>query len=154
MQPPNQDIAPWHSGSRGARANLVPGLVLQVVALALVLGYYYQPAVHAALGRLSEARHRAGVISGIASTGLCGGLLPFLFLHFIQRDGAGRPRYSWSQGGALTAFWAYKGRKMMETHPPPGYALLRSGCSLRSGRQPFGPDPGGLLPSRPPRKRL
>jgi len=109
MQPPNQDIAPWHSGIRGARANLVPGLVLQAAALALVLGYYYQPAVHAALARLSEARDRAGVISGIASTGLCGGLLPFLYLHFTQRDGAGLPRYSWSQGAGLTAFWAYKG---------------------------------------------
>ena len=32
--------APWRAGLRAARAHLIPGLVLQAVALALVLAYY------------------------------------------------------------------------------------------------------------------
>ena len=42
-------------------------------------------------------------------TGLCGGVLPFFYLHFSKRDESGNPQYSWAQGAALTAFWAYKG---------------------------------------------
>ena len=36
-----QPEAPWAAGLRGARANLVPGLILQAFALTLVLAYYY-----------------------------------------------------------------------------------------------------------------
>jgi len=109
MTPIHSNEAPWLSGLRGARANLVPGIVLQLVALALVIGYYFQPSIHAALSLLAQERERAGVMLGILSTGLCGGILPFLYLHFSPRGPGGAPRYNWAQGAALTAFWAYKG---------------------------------------------
>jgi len=109
MTPIPSNEAPWQSGLLGARANLVPGVALQLVALALVIGYYFQPSIHAALSQLAQERERAGVVLGILSTGLCGGVLPFLYLHFFTRGRGGVPRYDWGQGAALTAFWAYKG---------------------------------------------
>jgi hypothetical protein len=109
MQPPSNDEAPWKSGLRGARANVLPGLALQAVALALVVGYYFQPAVHAGLAALARERERTGMVFGVVSTGLCGGVFPFLYLHFAPRGPGGSPRYAWAQGAALTVFWAYKG---------------------------------------------
>ena len=88
---------------------MAPGLILQVVALLLVVGYYRVPAVHAALERLLVFRQEKGIFFGICSTAICGGVLPFLYLHYLQRDAAGTPRYTWPQGVGLIVFWAYKG---------------------------------------------
>jgi hypothetical protein len=84
----------------------VPGLVLQAVALALVVAYYQHPATHAAVEQLSAFHDRAGLPFGVVSTGLFGGLLPFLYLR-VRR--ATRARFTWAGGATLTAFWAYKG---------------------------------------------
>jgi hypothetical protein len=99
---------PWRAGLRSARAHLIPGLVLQALALALVLSYYYSAAANAGLSQLAEFRRRTGFSFAIVSTALFGGFLPFLYLRWIK-DETGRPRYDWRQGGCLTAFWAYKG---------------------------------------------
>jgi hypothetical protein len=99
---------PWRAGLRSARAHLVPGLILQAIALALVVSYYYSPAANAALSHLTEFRRRTGFFFAIASTAAFGGLLPFLYMRLIG-DETGRPRYDWRQGLCLTAFWGYKG---------------------------------------------
>jgi hypothetical protein len=101
--------APWRSGLRGARANLWPGLTLQLSALALVVAYYNEPGVHGLLTRLVGFRQSAGLAYGMASTALFAGVLPFLYIR-IECGIAGRkPQYSWNQGLILTAFWTYKG---------------------------------------------
>jgi hypothetical protein len=97
---------PWRSALRGARAHLGPGLVLQAGALGLVLAYYYCEPARALLTRLLELRRQTGFAFAVVSTGLFGGLLPFLYLRGGGRSPA---RYAWRQGLALTAFWAYKG---------------------------------------------
>jgi hypothetical protein len=104
-----QRNAPWQSGLRGARANILPGVILQLMAVVLGLGYYYLPAVHGALTRLLEIRKTAGFSFGILSTALFGGILPFLYIRFSGRTRKGNLSYSWLQGTALTLFWAYKG---------------------------------------------
>ncbi len=98
--------APWKAGLRGARANLVPGLVLQVFALTVVVGYYQISTWQEAMTQLTHWREAVGPLFPILSTGLAGGLLPLLFLKSFRRT---RLRYTWAQGAALTAFWAYKG---------------------------------------------
>ncbi len=98
--------APWRSGVRSARANVVPGLVLQVAALALVLAYYRDDTTRAVLGRVVEWRDEVGVGLSILSTGFFGGLLPMVYLKLGR---ATRERYSMAQAGVITAFWAYKG---------------------------------------------
>jgi len=109
MEPPPRPDAPWRSGLRGARANLWPGVVLQVFALCLVLGYYYEPGVHHALSRLLEIRQRTGIAFSIASTALFGGVLPSAYIAFIRRNRSEDRSLLLLQGLSLTAFWAYKG---------------------------------------------
>jgi hypothetical protein len=96
----------WKAGLRGARANLGPGFALQVVPLVIVLAYYHHAPTHAAFERLMAFRARAGLISGILSTGLFGGVLPFLYLRSNPET---RDHHRWGEGMFLTAFWGYKG---------------------------------------------
>lgn len=98
--------APWRSGLRSARANLLPGFVLQLAALALVMAYYRHEPTRAALGQFAAWRTQVGVAASILSTGLFGGLLPVLYLRARR---ATRSTYTWKQGFAITVFWAYKG---------------------------------------------
>ncbi|MEO6876060.1 MAG: hypothetical protein ABI222_14680, partial [Opitutaceae bacterium] len=98
--------APWHAGLRAARANLLPGLVLQGVALALVLAYYWHPPTRALFEQLTSLRERTGLAFSILGTALCGGVLPFFYMRL---DPTTRARYSWGSGLFFTLFWAYKG---------------------------------------------
>jgi hypothetical protein len=98
--------SPWRAGLHSARANLLPGLVLQAGALALVLAYYRHAPTRAMLEQLTTLRSEVGVIFPICSTGFFGGLLPFAVMK-LQRST--RSRYTWRQGGVIAAFWAYKG---------------------------------------------
>jgi hypothetical protein len=109
MQPTPSPKAPWEAGLRGARANLLPGIVLQLLAVALVVGYYHLPQVHASLEELTTFRQHSGVTFGIISTALFGGVIPFLYLWSYATARGEGPRYSWAQGLAITSFWAYKG---------------------------------------------
>lgn len=97
---------PWQAGLRGARANLAPGVTLQLVALALVLAYYLHPPTRAVFEQVMAFRARTGFAFGIVSTGLFGGLLPFLYL---RTNPASRSQYGWRQAVLLTGFWGYKG---------------------------------------------
>ena len=101
--------APWRSGLRGARANLVPGAALVLASLVLVIGYYREPGVHRALSRLVEIRQSSGLGFGIVSTALFGAVLPLLYIRLGWRAKSRDPGYSAAQGLCLTAFWAYKG---------------------------------------------
>ena len=97
---------PWKAGLRGARANLLPAFVLQVAALAVVLAYYHHAPTRAALEQLTAVRAETGLASGIVSTALFGGILPFLYLRL---NPASCRQYGWRQELLLTAFWGYKG---------------------------------------------
>lgn len=97
------------TGLRGARANLVPGLVLQAFALALVLGYYFAPGVAEALKEFEAFRFRVGIPYSVISTAVFGGLIPWLY---IKAHPATRNRYNVKQGAGLLAFWAYKGLEL------------------------------------------
>lgn len=103
---PTLEEAPWVAGLRSARANLAPGLVLQAFALAVVLGYYFHGPTRDALTWLADLRNDTGVLFGIVSTGLFGGLFPLLYLKAAPST---RSRVAWKQGMALTVFWSYKG---------------------------------------------
>jgi hypothetical protein len=91
---------------RSARANLLPGFVLQIAALALVTAYYQHAPTRAVLARLVVWREAIGVFSAVLTTGFFGGLLPMLYLKARR---ATRHQYSGAQVAVITAFWAYKG---------------------------------------------
>jgi len=102
----NTQDPPWKAGLRSARANLVPGLVLQAVALAIVLAYYFHAPTRALFGSLVDVRTRTGFFFGVVSTGLFGGLVPFLVLRLSPES---RPHHRWTEGLWFTVFWGYKG---------------------------------------------
>ena len=56
------DEAPWRAGFRSARANILPGFVLQLMALALVTAYYNHEGTHTALDRYASWRLEVGPI--------------------------------------------------------------------------------------------
>ncbi len=97
---------PWMIGLRGARANLVPGLVLQAIALTIALAYYFTEPVRVLLERLSAFRTETGFGYSFVATGIFGGVLPCLYL-WLQP--ATRGRFGFKQSAALSLFWAYKG---------------------------------------------
>jgi hypothetical protein len=101
--------ASWRSGVNGARAHFLPGIVLQLVALTLVLGFYNVRAIHGTLYRLLQLREEYGYSLSVATTAIFGGVLPFLFLRAGNRTLQAISRYSIGQGIGMTAFWAYKG---------------------------------------------
>lgn len=101
--------APWRAGLRSARANLLPGFVLQLAALALVTAYYQHEPTRAVLNRIADWRSDVGIWSAIVSTGFCGGLLPVLYLRARR---ATRHQFTAAQGAAITLFWSYKGAEV------------------------------------------
>ncbi len=96
----------WQAGLRGARANLVPGLALQVFAVVLVLAYYRWPAAEAALRGATEWRARFGVLFPIGITMLFGGVVPFLYLRALP---ATRATHPWRDFWFYAGYWAYRG---------------------------------------------
>jgi hypothetical protein len=84
----------------------VPGLVLQVVALAVVVSYFQSSEVAGALDRLGALKLRWGYLYSAAATALFGGAIPFFALWalgWIRRERAA------SELGFYIAFWIWKG---------------------------------------------
>jgi hypothetical protein len=78
-------------GLRAARANLMPGLVIQACVVALVLAYYFWEPARGWLSRLAEFKRGGGYLFSAASGVLAGGLLPeVLTVAAFQRWRAGR----------------------------------------------------------------
>jgi hypothetical protein len=98
--------APWRAGLRGVRALFVPGLVLQTAAVGVVLAYYFVPATAGVFNHLAHWQSAGGFAFSAATTALCGGLLPFLFMRL---DPATRARSPWPHLGFFVLFWAWKG---------------------------------------------
>lgn len=101
--------APWQAGLHSIRALLRPGLALQSLAIAVVLAYYFVPATAGFFGRLARWQAEGGFVFSAATTALCGGLLPFLFLRFHPDTRAANP---WPYLGFYLLFWAWKGAEV------------------------------------------
>lgn len=101
--------APWKTGLRGARANLIPGLCLQAGALSIVLAYSFSPDAREMLGHIERLRVDGGFWFSAISTPLFGGLIPFLYLRAHPRT---RARYPWPHLLFFLAFWSVKGMEV------------------------------------------
>lgn len=106
----------WQIGVRAARANLIPGFVLQAAALVFVLAYYRSPGFHAALEILSGWQIRYGIAFSILTRVATNGIVPALFCALIPGLRMRRPWVSllflmgwWGFMGALThGFYAFQ----------------------------------------------
>lgn len=101
--------APWRAGLHSVRALLRPGLALQAAAAAIVLAYYCWPAAAGVFARLAHWQAAGGFLFSAATTALCGGLLPFVFLRLHPDT---RPSHPWPHLPFFLFFWAWKGAEV------------------------------------------
>jgi hypothetical protein len=91
------------------RRNLLPGLVLQGTALALVTAYFTSPALQTALDHIGTLKREFGFAFSAFSTALFGGLLPFLVLLLTRQLPPGKRR---AELLFYVTFWAWKGMEI------------------------------------------
>lgn len=93
--PPNatntRRTSPWKLGWAAARANLVPGLVLQMAAALLLVAYHSNDAVAEQLNALAQFKKRSGLAYAAASGMLFCGLIPWLFRMAVASLRPARP---------------------------------------------------------------
>jgi hypothetical protein len=95
------------------RANFVPGIVLQLFALTLVLGYFFVPSIQAFCAAVARYKEEQGYMYSAISTSLFGGVIPFVFMTGRQVLWNNIPIASRSlflkQAVFYTFFFMYKG---------------------------------------------
>lgn len=94
-------------GAAAAKANLLPGMVLWIVACGIVAAYYFWTPAAGFFRFVGELKTEWGFLFAAISTATFGGILPFFF-QGLQRAGQSA-RLSWRQLPVVTAFWAFRG---------------------------------------------
>lgn len=91
---------------RAVKANLIPGLILQTFALAIILSYYGTESARSALDSVGRLKAEWGYLFSALSTALFGGLIPYLVLLATGRIARQRKL---AEAVFYVFFWAYKG---------------------------------------------
>ena len=99
----------WARPLAAARANLVPGLILQAFALAAILAYYRHPPTHEALDQVADLKSRTGYLYSFFATAFFGGLIPYLYLWLNPATRALTPP---SHGVFMLLFWGLRGMEV------------------------------------------
>jgi hypothetical protein len=140
--PSSSEPSPWAVGRHSLRALLVPGLVLQAVALSVVLAYYFMPASGALFAQLAQWQSTGGFAFSAASTVVCGGLLPFLFLRLHPDTRGAHP---WPHLVFFIIYWAWKGAevdlwyRIMSVWYGPGHDVATVACKVLSDQFGYNP---------------
>ena len=100
--------APWMAGIRAARANVVPGLMVQGVMLAMLLAYYGHPPSTRWLNHLAEVKAHWGYGYSALSGMVAGGLLPEIIRVIVFQKGKWRRANTGNLFFAM-AFWSVMG---------------------------------------------
>lgn len=79
--------APWAEGLRAARANLVPGLIVQVLMFSVLMAYYFYPPMQQWLDALAQVRARWGYGYSVVNSLVAGPLIPELLRIFLFQKG-------------------------------------------------------------------
>ena len=106
MQIPQTFAGAARAGLASARENMLPGVVLWIVAAAIVAGFYFFPPITKALEKLGVLKSNGGFLYSAIATGFFGGVVPSLWRSVRNRH-AGESL--WKTGIFLTLFWAWKG---------------------------------------------
>lgn len=98
--------SPWSVCIRSAKANIVPGLVLQSMAALLLISYYWWPATRSIWESIGDLKLVMGLWFSFVFSALFGGLLPFVLL-----VGKGKIPEGMVLKLAIfyLVFWAYRG---------------------------------------------
>lgn len=82
----HNEKTPLWIGLRAAKANFVPGLIVQVAMVSVVVAYYTVPAVHEWLSSLAEIKRHGGLVFSAVAAVIAGGLFPeILTIAVFQR---------------------------------------------------------------------
>ncbi|MBK1827473.1 hypothetical protein [Haloferula rosea] len=100
--------APWSAGFRAARANLVPGLLVQSVMVGVLVAYYLCPPVAGFLDRIAMIKTESGYWFSIAVGIIAGGVLPEVLRWVVLQ------RVKWSKRNTTNVlfaipFWSFIG---------------------------------------------
>src|SRR2546421_6054159 len=79
--------SPLTLGWEAAKANAIPGFILQAMMLAILIAYYTSAKFAAALDRLAHFKQQSGLAFVIAAGIFAGAILPELFLIFFFQKG-------------------------------------------------------------------
>jgi hypothetical protein len=111
MTEPSSTEAPWHAGLRAARANLVPGLLVQGIMVATVLAYYFLPGSRGFFDELGEWKSRWGYTYSSVSAILAGAVVPEILRILVFQKGVATRQ---NLGNFLFAavFWGYSGMQV------------------------------------------
>ena len=91
---------------RGVRANLVPGLILQACALALVVGYFQVPVLREAFEHVGALKVQYGYTYAALSTCFFAGVVPYAVLRLSGRYDQ---RHPLRELAFFLLFWLYRG---------------------------------------------
>ncbi len=118
---------PWKIGLKAARANLIPGLVLQAVAFGL-LAYYCVPSVRDALGVVAGWQARYGVPFVWCSYFFFCGIVPYVFCLAVPSL---RPREPGKAFLFALCFWGAMGLILPQFYALQGF-LYGTGADART----------------------
>ncbi len=90
----------------GIRANLIPGIVLWIVGVAVVLVYYFSEGARPGFQWIIDLKQSYGFFYSGVATAIFGGLIPFLYLLAAGRIPPGCAR-SW--GLFFVIYWSTRG---------------------------------------------
>lgn len=89
------------------KQNLLPGLVLQFFALAIVLVYFFVPASQPVYTWFGVLKHEYGSVYAFIATAFFGGLIPFVYLWATKRIDPSRSAFALLLFYVI--FWGLKG---------------------------------------------
>jgi hypothetical protein len=92
------------------KQNLLPGLVLQCFALAIVLIYFFVPASQPVYAWFGVLKHEYGFLYAFVATAFFGGLVPFLYLWLSGRIEPSRSAFALLLFYVI--FWGLKGMEV------------------------------------------
>lgn len=100
--------APWSAGLRAARANVVPGLIVQGVMLGWVLAYFFYPPTAELLDRLADFKQRWSYAYSGLSAIIAGAFIPEL-LRIVVFQNRRITRGNFSNLIFTIPFWCFMG---------------------------------------------
>jgi hypothetical protein len=96
----------WRPCLRGMRRNLIPGLLLQALALGTVVLYHASPGFGDWLDRVGASKQRLGYLFSALGTAIFGGVIPYLVL---LATGRLAKQKRWLALLFYLGFWSWKG---------------------------------------------
>lgn len=100
---------PIRRGLHTARTIAPAGAVLLCVAVSILLGYHYVPAVTRALDAVAAFKLRSGFLFAVIATPIFGAVLPIAVQQTMPRT---RTDAAWRKLPYLIGFWAFKGAEV------------------------------------------